>query len=391
MNAVGAPADNPMRAQVLSLPELLESAHAELEAATRRLLPNAEVFAVRQVIVTGCGDSHVAGALAAAAWTHLTGIPCRALSAMQAARYETELPRRRFPHDPLVLAVSASGEVARTVEAVEQWRSRGALTVAVTADPLSSVARAAARCLPLTLPPFPAAPGVRSFFLCAQALYLLAIRMGEVRARLRQEHAARLRDQLAQTARAIGGMLPALDRTLADLARRWRGHARYELLAAGPARAAAAYGSAKLLEAAGVPALDQDPEEWLHLQYFARDPGSCATWVICPPPGRDASRVREIEPILQRLERPYRIVTGAALGAGRDRTIILPDPPHELYAPFLYATAPALFAARLSAEQGAEYGRGARGRWRDCRDGATTRRSRRLPVTEDSESGEARA
>lgn len=396
MNAAPAAADNPMRAQVLSLPELLASAHAELEAATRALLPNAEVFAVRQVIVTGCGDSHAAGALAAAAWTQLTGIDCRPLSALQAARFETEAPRRRFPHDPLVLAVSASGEVARTVEAVEQWRSRGALTVAVTADPRSSVARAAARCLPLPLPPFPAAPGVRSFFLCAQALYLLSIRVGEVRGRLRQEEAARLRCQLAQTGRAIGRMLPALDRTLAALARRWRGHGRYELLAAGPARAAAAYGSAKLLEAAGVPALDQDLEEWLHLQYFARDPAGCATWVICPPPGRDRSRVAEIEPILKRLERPYRIVTGAALGEGLQRTIILPDPPHALFAPFLYAAAPALFAAWLSAEQGAEYGRGARGRWRDCLDGATTRGSRRLPVTaggpaEGRRAGEARA
>ena len=235
---------------------------------------------------------------------------------------------------------------------------------------------------------------MRSFFLSAQALYLLAIRIGEVRARLRQPEAERLRRGLRQTVQAIGRMLPALDRTLAALAHRWRGHGRYEFLAAGPARAAAAYGSAKLLEAAGVPALDQDLEEWVHLQYFARDPGACATWVLCPPPGRDRSRVGEIEPLLRRLQRPYRIVTGAALGQGLQRTIILPDPPHTVYAPLLYAAAPALFAAWLSAEQGAEYGRGARGRWRDCRDGGTTRGSWRLPVTdagEPEETEEAKA
>ena len=380
MNAAAAPPDDPMRAQVFSLPELLASGYAELEASARALLPNAEAFGVREVIVTGCGDSRIAGALVAAAWTELTGILCRPLNALQAARYEVALPRRRLPHDPLLLAVSASGEVARTVEAVEQWRARGALTVALTADPGSSLARAAARCLPLTLPPYPAAPGVRSFFLSALALYLLAIRIGEVRARLRQDEAERLRRDLLETAAVIGRMLPALDRQLAALAQEWRGHGRYELLAAGPARAAAAYGSAKLLEAAGVPALDQDLEEWLHLHYFARDPAACATWVLCPPPGRDRSRVAEIEPILERLERPWRIVTDAALGEGLKRTIILPAPPNTLFAPFLYAAAPALFAARLSAALGAEYGRGARGRWQDCRDGGTTRRSRRLPI-----------
>ena len=376
-------AANPMRAQVFSLPELLATQQAALEAATRELLPTPVVFALREVIIAGCGDSHIVGELVTEAWVRLTGIPCRACTAMQAARYETEVPRRRYPHTPLLLAVSASGEVARTLEAVEQWRRRGALTVAVTADPRSSLAQAAERCLPLTLPRFAAAPGVRSFVLCALALYLLAIRVGEVRSRLSQHQAQRRRGQVLRTAELLARMLPALDRDSAALAREWSAHRRYELLASGPARAAAAYGRAKLLEAAGVPAVDQDLEEWLHLDYFARDPDTCATWVLCPAPARDYSRVREIEPFLQRLGRPYRILTEAPLAAGFRRTVALPASPAPLFAPLLYASTLALFAAWLSAEQGAEYGRGARGRWQDCRAGNTTRRSQRLPATGD--------
>ena len=382
MTAPAPPTDNPMRAQIFSLPELLATQHDALESATRALLPTPTIFAVREVILTGCGDSHVAGELAAEPWVRLTGLPCRPLTAMQAARYETELPRRSHPHDPLVVAVSSSGTVARTVEAVEQWRRRGALTVAVTADAGSSLAQAAECCLPLTLPPFAPAPGVRSFFLSAQALYLLAIRVGEVRGRLLQEDAERLRSRLSQTVDAIGRMLPALDGELAALAREWRGHGRYELLASGPARAAAAYGRAKLLEAAGVPAVDQDVEEWVHLDYFARDPDACATLVLCPEPARDRSRVREVEPFLQRLGRPYRILSDAPAAAESGRTIALPSPPDPLFAPLVYAAALALYAAWLSAELGAEYGRGARGRWQDCRDGATTRNSERLPAAE---------
>ena len=114
-----------------------------------------------------------------------------------------------------------------------------------------------------------------------------------------------------------------------------------------------------------MPAVDQDVEEWVHLDYFARDPDTCATLVLSPEPARDHSRVREIEPFLQRLGRPYRILTDTPPAAESGRTIALPAPPDPLFAPLVYAAALALYAAWLSAEQGAEYGRGARGPWQD--------------------------
>lgn len=382
MSATVAGADDAMRAQVYSVPELLASQYEALEAATRALLPTPAIFALREVILTGCGDSQIAGQLLREAWTRLTGIPCVALTAMQAARFEPELPRKSRPHTPLVVAVSSSGDVARTVEAAQQWRRSGALTVALTANRDSRLARAAERRLQITLPPFVAAPGVRSFFLCAAALYLLAVRIGEVRGRFGQAEADHLRTRLPHAADVLARMLPAVEPQLAALAGAWRGHRRFELLAGGPARAAAAYGRAKLLEATGVPAVDQDVEEWVHLDYFARDPEGCATLVLCPPPARDRGRVRELEPLLRRLGRPYRILTDPALADQFRAAIALPAAGDDLLAPLPYAAALALFAARLSAEQGAEYGRGARGRWRDCRDGATTRHSQLLPIEE---------
>ena len=75
-----------------------------------------------------------------------------------------------------------------------------------------------------------------------------------------------------------------------------------------------------------MPAIDVDVEEWVHLDYFARDPEACATLVLCPPPARDGGRVRELEPLLQRLGRPYRILTGPAL-ADQFRAAITYCPP----------------------------------------------------------------
>ena len=380
---------NPMRAQVFSLPELLREQFDALEARSRALLPTPTIFAIREVILTGCGDSQIVGDLLCAEWQRLTGIPTRALNAMEAARYETALPRQQHPQDPLVLAISISGEVARTLEATEQWRARGASTVALTANPTSSLARAAAHCFEVTLPHKKGAsgPGVRSFFLAAQALYLLAVRLGEVRGRYTQEAAAALRAEWLDSATALEGTLPALDAALAGLAEEWQELPRYELLGSGSARAAAAFGAAKILEASGHPAIHQDIEEWVHLHYFAHDPVNCGTLLLCPTNDAAYSRARELEPFLQRLGRPYRALTDARgakdFAAGEaSPAIALPTPPAAAFTPLYHCAALALFAAHLSEICGAEYGRGGRGPWQDCADGGTTRRSRRLPIPE---------
>ena len=373
---------NPMRQQILSLPQLLREQFAVLEARSRTLLPTPTIFAIREVILTGCGDSQIAGALLREEWQRLTGIPARAVNAMQAARYETTLPRQAAPQDPLLLAISVSGGVARTIEAAEQWRARGATTVALTGNPGSPLGQRAEYVYELTIPPLENAggPGVRSFLLAAQALYLLALRFGEVRGRFTQDEAGALRDRWLESVDSLESSLPALDATLRDLAYEWQGLRRYELLGSGPARAAAAFGAAKILEASGHPTVHQDIEEWVHLHYFAHDPAACGTFLLCASEDAACGRAREIEPYLRRLGRPHRVLTDARGSPGWAPAMAMPTPPAPPFLTFLHSTALALFAAHLSEVCGAEYGRGARGPWQDCAAGHTTRNSERLPL-----------
>ncbi len=375
---------NPMRAQVFSLPELLREQFDALEARSRALLPTPTIFAIREVILTGCGDSQIVGDLLCAEWQRLTGIPTRALNAMKAARYETALPRQQHPQDPLVLAISVSGGVARTLEAAEQWRARGATTVALTGNPNSSLGQATEYVYELNIPHVAGAdgPGVRSFLLVAQALYLLAVRMGEVRGRYTQDEAAALRARWLESVSALESFLPTLDSALQQLAVEWQELKRYELLGSGPARAAAAFGAAKLLEASGHPSVHQDVEEWVHLHYFAHDPTDCGTWLLCSSDDPAYRRAQEIEPFLQRLGRPYRVLTDAQGASDFAGILSLPTPPSPLFTALIQCTVLALFAAHLSESCGAEYGRGARGPWQDCADGSTTRHSERLPLPE---------
>jgi hypothetical protein len=47
----------------------------------------------------------------------------------------------------------------------------------------------------------------------------------------------------------------------------------------------------------------------------------------------------------------------------------------EAWSPLLLSAPPALLAAHLAAATGAEYGRGAKGRWADAADGSTVQKS----------------
>jgi glucosamine 6-phosphate synthetase-like amidotransferase/phosphosugar isomerase protein len=366
---------NPMRDQVYSLPDLIREQIWTLEARTREVLTTPEIFATRHIVLTGCGDSHISAMAAELAFTELAGIHTQALSAMQASRYSAHHSKRQYPSNPLLVAVSNSGEVARVVEAVKNYRIHGAVTIGISSNPESRLAAHADRVVEVNIPPFAPAPGVRSYFISLVTLYLLAIRLGEVRGVHTADEATALRRELERTADAMRTTVEALEEPLRKLADDWSSLANFEFLGSGSDRGTAAYGAAKCLEAVGVHALHQDIEEWVHLEYFVAEAVRTGTIVICPTNSAASSRVSEIEVFLEHLERPYVILTGKSDSGQFKRLLSLETDVRPLFAPLLYSVPLALFAAFLSQRVNASYGRGAAGPWADCRDGMTTRHS----------------
>ena len=364
-----------MRDQVYSLPALIRDQIWTLEAKTRKALTTPEIFATRHIVLTGCGDSHISAVAAETAFTQLAGIHTQALNAMQASRYNAGHSTWQYPQNPLVLAVSSSGEVARVVEAVQHYRDCGALTVAITSNLGSRLATHADRVVEATVPPFVSSPGVRSYIISLLTLYLLAVRLGEVRGNYTADEAMNLRRELESTADAIETVLQTLDEPLKKLANEWSEFPNIELLGSGPDRGTAAYGAAKLLEAVGIHAVHQDVEEWVHLEYFVADTVHTGMLVMCPENSPASSRVEEIERYLQNLKRPYVILTGQSGDQRFRRPLVLTPEIRPIFAPLLYSVPLALFAAYLSHQVDATYGRGATGYWVDCRDGMTTRQS----------------
>jgi glutamine---fructose-6-phosphate transaminase (isomerizing) len=339
-----------MIAQVESLPELIRTQFDALDERVRRLLNHEEYLSVKRIALTGCGDSHMAGLASELAFEQLSGVPTDALTAMQAGRYAAPYFERAYTRNPLVVGISVSGTVARTREALVMARKSGALTVALTGNPDSPLAGVAEKVLACVVPDFAPAPGVRSYRISLMTLYLLAIRVAEIKGRLTQDEANGLRQQLKGTADSIEATTAAIREPVRKLAEACAEHHNFVFVADGPNYATALFSAAKLMEAAGRHAAGQDTEEWAHLQYFVNDVPSTPTFLISPG-GRGHLRAAELLEPLKRIGRTVVAVVpegDAAIGGEADWTLPVVGEVSEMFSPMVYAVAGELFSAHLS-------------------------------------------
>jgi glucosamine--fructose-6-phosphate aminotransferase (isomerizing) len=283
---------------------------------------------VRRILLCGCGDSHCAARGAEYGVGLWSGLPVRAAEAMQASRY---LLNDAGP-ELLVVGISSSGEVARTVEALEAARLSGARTLAITSSPASTLAGVADAVLGLRLPEFPFGPGLLSYLGAIQACLAiawgfapepaaerLAARMGEIPERVES-------DRPAQTAAAdafadeVGAEAPGV------------------VLGSGPCRGAAEFAAAKVMETCGLFYRAQDVEEWAHLEYFVESP-PMPTWLLSAD-GRSRSREAEVEAAARAVGRRLLVTRW---GGGKDWS----REEREALAPLALWAGPAAFAQRL--------------------------------------------
>lgn len=351
--------------QIKSLPDLIAQIGADFEPRTRTLLSTPEIYGLRQIILTGSGDSYFAAAAAAHAIRGWTGLPVQAMTAMEAARYaasDTVPPRSVAARGLLVIAVSYSGEAARVVEAMQRLRAAGALTIAVSANAQSRLARAAERQIDTTIAPFASAPGSRTYLASLVTLLLIGIRLSEVLIRMTMDHANDLRRTLIATGQKAQGLVERCSPRLEEFAQVCAAATAVDVLGSGPSLASASYMAAKLVEAAGLFAAPQDAEEFHHLNFFLDDPRRIATVAFAPTRAAAASRYAEMMLALGELERPALVISDAEGAFDLPGVIALPQTP-EYFAPLLEAIPGALLAALTAQIRGVPHYRGHTGSW----------------------------
>lgn len=342
--------ENPMIAQVKSLPEMIRSEFKSLDRQVRLLLNHDEGLSVKRIIITGCGDSHNAGLATELAFEQIACLPTEPMRAMKSGRYASPYRLSTIPDNPLVIGISVSGTVSRTREAVGLFSKQNLPTVAITGNPNSPLAQVADKVIDCTIPEFPFSPGVRSYRMSLLALYLLAIHLGEVQEQYFQEKAEIWRQKLLDTADAIEATIEAVDDKTLKLAQAVAEEKSYVFVGDGPNFGTALFGAAKVIEAAGVHAMGQESEEWAHLQFFTTVETATPTFLISPG-YRGHNRVGELMPPLKNIGRiTVAIVPEGDQVVGPQADWVLPvhgDIP-EAFTPMVYPIATELFAAHLS-------------------------------------------
>ncbi|MFN8377549.1 MAG: SIS domain-containing protein [Anaerolineae bacterium] len=305
---------SPMHQQIDTLPTLVRAVAKPFDESARATFDFELCTSLKRIFLVGCGDSYHASYGAELAFHQFAGVPTQAFSALTFSRYQVGYIPQTGPNTNLTIAVSVSGVVSRTIEALKLARQAGAVGVALTGAPGKPLAQAAEKVFKTTVPPLPdelagmVVPGVRSYLASQMALYSAAIRIGEVRGHITTAQADGLRAELAGLADVLEATIAACEPVAKELVARWADAPDFVFVGGGPAYSSAMFSAAKVLEASGDAAMAQETEEWAHLQYFCADTRT-PTFFLCPD-GFDADRIAE--------------VARAAMSIGRRRAAIVP-------------------------------------------------------------------
>lgn len=354
--------ENAMLRQVLSVPELLTEIYKDVEPQVRYVLTTPQIYSVKKVVLTSCGDGYAACLAAKRAFERFLQIPIEVVDPLSLGRYYQMKWVGESPCDPLVIAVSNSGMVTRVVEAVERMRSHNALTIAVTGNPDSPLGKAAEKHIVPKIPRFESSPGIRSYAVLQMIVYLLAIRMGEVRLKYTMDQANEYRREV----RELPGMFlenaeDVCAKTL-EVAKEFKNCTSAEMIGCGADYGTAWYGHEKMYEAAGIPAVHLDSENWFHVNYFLKDVKNTLTMVFASKENEAHSRTKELVTRMNQMGRRFVLVTDDESLEAYYR-FLTPASDNGLFMAMCGHMVPALVAGYLAAMREEPYSRGFRGIW----------------------------
>lgn len=272
-----------MRQGVLGQVDLLATAMPRLHSLISEALDEAPT----RVYFIGCGDSYFCGVAARFAGERLAGIPVDSFESLEFSRYAV----RTAPPGSLVVAVSNSGEVSRTVEGITYARELGLRTLAITYNQGSRLAQAAEHVVLYDYRDVGFGPGTMSYVASAMALYAVDIRVAELTGRLASSDVPAQLDRFAALAPVLRDTIAASEEPAVAVAARLTDATPVFVIGGGPNYGTALFTMAKMIESARHNTVSQQLEEWAHEQYFCCSPGTVT--IVLAPLGASVDRARE--------------------------------------------------------------------------------------------------
>ena len=207
---------------------------------------------INQIYITGCGDSYFAAYAARLAFEKYSGIQTEPIEALEFSRYKVDY----LPAGSLVISISNSGQVKRTVETVRLAKKRGAHTIAITGNDQGPLALEADTVLIQSVPEMlenvgpnnVVALGLGNFTASLLTLYLSALHLGQLRGVITDQEAEQKKAELVSSAEIISRTSEANYSIAHDLAAQMWNQETYVIVGGGPSYATAMFTAAKLME-----------------------------------------------------------------------------------------------------------------------------------------------
>lgn len=329
------------RAEMLGQPAAIAETLESERTAVRDVVAALAGAEPRRVWLTGCGDSLAVMVGMRALLERLLGVPCEPIQALDFGYYHADLCA---PGD-LVIALSSSGETARTVEAVLVATARGATTLALTNTRDSTLMREGHLSLLVhaTRRGWPTQASTAAMALVGQ----VAVELGRRRGRV--EEADRYEAELQRLPKRIGAVLEAHEPAVAAVARQEAVRSLFLYAGGGPAYACAMFGAAKVKECSPAHAMAIPLEEYHH--YNSQKAGD--PLLLFAPAG--ATVPRAVETASAGARAGGRVLAVITEGESRfdgevNSAVRLPAMP-EVLAPIVYAIPGQLFAYHVAMER----------------------------------------
>lgn len=278
------------------------------------VLPPEIAGKIQRVIVTGCGDSYSAAGAMRPALRELSGIyDCSAPDVVDFCRYYTEnrILKRHRPEEVLVISISFSGNSVRAAEALERAKNLGLYSLAITGNKASRCGEAAELVLDVETPQGCNTPGLRSYYASLVALSAVGAYLGLCRGKLTQERFAQIGAQIRDYTLEFMEHIGDIDTQMFETACVMKDLRKFETIADWNEGFSAQFVEQKLIECGGVFCDHTTSEEFAHISFFQRDPGSYGMIVMVNEADPSLSRMLDTVGGCLEQHRPTLVVTDA--------------------------------------------------------------------------------
>jgi glucosamine--fructose-6-phosphate aminotransferase (isomerizing) len=157
------------------------------------VLGTVDLARARRIVVLGCGSAYHAGLVGRYAIEEWAGVPCD-LDIASEWRHRSPL----IDEGTVVIGISQSGETADTLAGMRMARERGAATIAITNSAGSQITREADAILYTHAGLEMGVAATKTFTAQASLMYVLALRLAQLRGRLSGEAFGRLAGELRE-------------------------------------------------------------------------------------------------------------------------------------------------------------------------------------------------